>query len=477
MAFTRSNRRNCLSPSSTFSRRLNVESLERKILLAGDVTANLIGGDLFITGDAADNSVQIVRDISQASPGVGDVVVQGFFSNPTTINGGGPVSFQVTGDVFIDFSAGGENSAIFGDNPAFQPDPVELPGDVSVVGGAGTDDVSFNNANIGDDVLLEDSAGGTFSFLGTSNGTVIGGNFTLDSAAGGSEIGVDEATIGGDVVMIGNSASQQSFLGITSSTVGDDVRHISVAETSVTQIENTTIGDDLRIKTGDGVDEVLLEGVQVDDDLSFNGGDGDDVFEMGAGDEDNIVGDDLYISGKGGADEIAIEDTAIGDKLRVSGNSGDDFVGATAVTVGRTALISLGSGVNEADVTNLTGARGLTILGRGENTVTLNTITTSHYVDVLTSNGDDVVDLFDVNTHSVWIATYAGVDEVSITDSEVDYLFVLLGSGDDILTLDNVTVNRLAVLSGGSGEDTLVDVDDASDINFEIDFAFENYSV
>jgi|GEM_PF-5336455 len=57
------------------------------------------------------------------------------------------------------------------------------------------------------------------------------------------------------------------------------------------------------------------------------------------------------------------------------------------------------------------------------------------------------------------------------------YLFALLGSGDDTLTLDGVTVNRLAFIHGGGGDDTLVDVDDASEINFELDFAFENYGV
>lgn len=491
------------SSSSSFNKRLRMECLEQKNLLAGDVMAAVIGGDLFITGDGANNSVQIVRD---ASPGVGDVVVQGLLSNPTTINGGGPQAFQVTGDVFIDFSAGGQNAAVFGENPVPQPDPVELPGNVDILGGAGLDIHSFTNAMIAGNVSMDDTAGGASSFLGASLGTVIGGNFTLDSAAGGSEIGIDDATINGDVVMLGNSASLESFLGIIESTVGGDVRHLSTAVASTTDIQSTAIGDDLVIDTGDGVDsvsigleasstvvstigddlrikthggadEIILIGFDVADDLVINAGDGDDVVEIDSAIVNNIVGDDLYVSGKGGGDEIVVAGTDIVDKLRISGNGGDDFVEVSAVTVGRTALISLGSGLNEADVTDLTGARGLTVLGRGENNVTLNDVTTSHYVDVLTSSGNDLVQLFNVNTYSLWIATFAGVDEVSINNSEVDYLFVFLGSGDDTLTLNNVTVNRLAVLSGGSGDDTLVDLGDASEINFEIDFAFENYGV
>ncbi|MEM8945426.1 MAG: hypothetical protein AAGD11_09595 [Planctomycetota bacterium] len=489
------------------SRPLRMEALESKNLLAGDVIAALIGGDLYITGDSADNSVQIVRDVSQTSPGVGDVVVQGFFSNPTTVNGMASQSFTVMGEVFVDFSAGGNNAAIFGDNPSFQPDPVQLPGGVSIVGGVGDEDHSFSNAEVGGDITLDDTAGGAVAFIGIDDGTVVGGDFSSTSLAVSSELDVTDASVGGNVVLATESSTvDESFLGLRDSSVGNDVRHFTDAATSTTLMTGNTvgddvlvvggdgddvvnlvqttftnvgntIGDDLRILTGGGADEVMLADIQVGDDLQFRGGDGDDIFFFEPVGVTNVIGDDVYLTGGQGADEIGVEDADIGDKLRVGTGAGDDVVAIAASTVGRSALVSLGGGLNEASIEETAAGRALTVLGGGTNDILIDAVTTSHFITVVTSSGDDLVTLQDVSTHSALISTHGGMDEVAISESEFDYLFVLLGSGDDSLTLDNVTVDRFAFLHGGSGTDTLVDVDDASDINFELDFAFENYSV
>lgn len=501
--FRRSRYNNRAAHQQLRCKSLRLESLEKKIPLAGDVTATLVGGDLILVGDIDDNSVQVVRDGSLAMPGVGDVSVNGLAG--TTVNGMASESFTVTGDVIFDYTAGGNNIATVGEPMALNPDALELPGNVSVEGGAGDEFLNVQNSIINGSASLSDSIGGVGANLSVTD-SLVTGDVSNSNISDYSDIGLQTSTVNGDVTLTANGTDLlQAVLDFRSSSIGDDVRVESNADLVETRFRGisvgddvihisgdgddlidfgadsndvgNTIGDDLRLLTGGGNDEVLLAGYNVGDDLVFNGGDGDDIFETEALDDVNVVGDDVYLSGKAGNDTLFIADTEIGDKLRISGNSGDDFAGGEGLVVGRSALVSLGSGIDEADFTDVTGARSLTVLGRGENTIILNDITTSHFVTVLTSNGADSVSMFNVNTYSAMVATCSGNDDVAIVDSAFDYLFVFLGGGDDTLTLEGVTVDRFAVLSGGSGAgDELID-DGDNDINFAIDFAFESGSI
>src|SRR5690349_17694431 len=53
-------------------RRLNVESLESRAMLAGDVLATVEGGNLLITGDGADNDIRIVQTADDTFQIIGD---------------------------------------------------------------------------------------------------------------------------------------------------------------------------------------------------------------------------------------------------------------------------------------------------------------------------------------------------------------------------------------------------------------------
>jgi|GEM_PF-5590593 len=435
--------------NTTSNKRLRLEPLEQKNLLAGDVAVSLVGGDLFITGDAGDNLVQVTHNDSLASPSIGEVSIEGLFG--TTINGGASLDYSVTGNIYVDLSAGGANGISFGEDVFFSPDPLELPGDIIVDGGVGEESVGFNNVILQGNVALTDSLGGQGSALSLLE-TTVQGDVTHETASVLSDIVLTRATVGGDVTLVSEGAGLvQSVLEATDSSIGDDLKFVSDAASAETSFRSVavgddvllysgdgddsinfelgssaavnTIGDDLRIKTGGGNDEVILTEFNVGDDLVFRGGDGDDVLDINILDTGNIVGDDLYVTGGDGNDELVVSFVQVGDKLRVSAGAGDDAINAESLTVGRSAVLSAGSGTNEVDVTELTGARSLTVLGRGENTVTLSDITTSHFVTVMTSRGDDTVAMFNINTHTVWIATHAGIDDVTIAESEMAYLF------------------------------------------------------
>ncbi len=88
------------------TRALNVESLEGRRLLAGDVTVTRSGADLFVTGDGLSNTVSIESD------GAGGVRVIGFADasgQATRINGVANGTFnsaQFSGGVFVNMNAG-----------------------------------------------------------------------------------------------------------------------------------------------------------------------------------------------------------------------------------------------------------------------------------------------------------------------------------------------------------------------------------
>jgi hypothetical protein len=492
-----------VSKSQSYSgKRLSIESLEAKNLLAGDVVASIIGGDLVLVGDAQDNSFRVQRDAGNL--GTGNVKVTGTLG--TTINGSASSTFSFTNDLRLDFVAGGTNRAFIGE-PLLLFGSLELPGSVVIQGGAGNEGVSVSATTLAGDVELLDAAGGASAYIEITEST-ISGDVRQTSTAEYSSLSVGtRASIAGSVVQRATgAAAQESYLTLQDSTIGGDAEHRSTAATvsytfvrgmevggdfgiysstgndvvdmgtSLTTVGNT-VGGDLRVHSGAGDDTHKIFDMAVGDDVVYRGGEGNDLWQFGAAGKSSSIGDDFYGSGGQGNDTILLESVAVGDKLRIGGGQGDDLASLADVTVGRSALVTLGDGINTASLTSVDAGRSLTVLGRGQNTIDLAGVTASHCITVITARGDDVVSVSDTSTYSMMIATKAGVDEVSIVDSAFDYLVVLLGAGDDSLTLDGVTVDRFALLSGGRGEDTLVDVGDASDINFELDFAFEDYGV
>lgn len=500
--FGRRNSRQKSMFNNSNHKQLRMESLEQKNLLAGDVTASIVGGDLIFSGDAADNIFSIQRDADNVA--VGNVEVTG--TGGTTINGLSLAKFSFDGDLHLDFQAGGNNRVSIG-LPLLVLGELELPGGISVEGGAGNEGISVGGTRVSGDVELLDAAGGASAFLEISN-SIISGDIRATSAAEYSALDTsNQSSIVGSVVQqASGAASQESYLTLNNSTIGGDVEHRSdaaiITYTSVGGLDvggdfgiysaagddvvnfeagfpdvDNKIGGDLRVHSGAGDDVSTISGLIVGDDVVYRGGEGNDQWQFGATGTTGSIGDDFYGLGGQGNDTIALESVAVGDKLRIRGGKGDDLASLADVTVGRSALVTLGGGINTASLTSVDAGRSLTVLGRGHNSVDLAGVTASHCITVITSRGDDLVTVTDTNTYSMMIATKGGMDEVSIVDSAFDYLVVFLGSGDDTLTLDGVTVDRFALLSGGRGEDTLVDVGDESDINFELDFAFENYGV
>lgn len=156
------------SHRKTGLKKLRIEALEGRLLMAGNITASLKAGNhLFIWGDASDNGVML-------SSVAGEYVVQGFSVTdppaPTTVNGKNePKAFANVRKVSINLGAGTDVLQLgnhFGDQTVFSDNLIlhASPGDKGVVmdnvlfakpggaqvtinTGAGADHISLNGVS------------------------------------------------------------------------------------------------------------------------------------------------------------------------------------------------------------------------------------------------------------------------------------------------------------------------------------------
>ena len=90
---------------SLLSRRLGLESLEGRQLMAGNVLVSVNSlGDLLITGDSQDNNIQIFHSMQQGAVIPGKFLVTGAQNSNTLINGQPDAQYfeNVTHDIKID---------------------------------------------------------------------------------------------------------------------------------------------------------------------------------------------------------------------------------------------------------------------------------------------------------------------------------------------------------------------------------------
>ncbi|MBL8810104.1 MAG: peptidylprolyl isomerase [Planctomycetaceae bacterium] len=241
-----------------------VEHLESRSLLAGNVVASLNGSHLTLTGDTADNTVEIAVNGNE-------VQVRGL--NSTTINGGTAVfvaaanTDTLTGNVLINLG-NGNDSAVFARN-------VKLNGLVSVVGGNGNDSLSSTGATFNRNVAFLGGAGNdTFSLQdSTTNAALL-----IYGEAGNDLISLTDMTVNGPVIIKGHAGDDGVSLNNVSGT-GSIGMETGLGEDDVT-VRNSTLGGTLVIKTRQGQDAVMLDENTFNGIVSVNTGRSNDALDI-----------------------------------------------------------------------------------------------------------------------------------------------------------------------------------------------------
>ena len=275
------------------SRRLTVESLESRNLMAGNVTADVVAGSLILQGDGQSNGVVIMPVFAAGRVQPGAFMVRGAeWEGPTTINGQSQFLFRFVNDDIEIRMAGGQ--------------------DLVILGGNG------NRIGITDDLIIDTGDGGDAVWVSDVD---VGGRVQVNTGSGRDEVNLIDLTVRELssyielVVSTGNDADR--FYGDSLSVTGKMLVDTGLdAQTDTVQLVRSGIVRDVWITTGSGNDTVELD-TFVCDDLQINSGDGQDQVAL-----DNVSVDLLFADlGNGDQDYLRIA-RSNGSRATVNGGNG-----------------------------------------------------------------------------------------------------------------------------------------------------------
>lgn len=252
------------------NRAINVaasERLETRALLAGNVTAQMIGQTAVVNGDSADNSVEVIID-------AGNVVVRGI--DGTTINGAdadfvvATNSAEISGWLVARLSGGNDTLAVNG---------ITVSGNVVIDGGSGNDTLTVQNTAVGGSLSMFGRQGN--DIIGVSSVTT-GRDLNIAGGSGSDDILVDASTVGVDTRLTG--AAGDDDIVVRSSTLSDDVLIAGHSGNDLIVLDSALVGDKTLLLGGGGADNMLVQGTsQFFDRVRVHGGSGGDNFEAVAG--------------------------------------------------------------------------------------------------------------------------------------------------------------------------------------------------
>lgn len=404
-------------------RRLFLEGLETRAMLAGNVTASVSGGTLFVTGDNADNEVVIQQT------GTDQFTVVGVSGSATTVNG------KAEGIVFtgngvrnfeIDLRGGNDTLGISNDLTYLDTLSAELA------------------AGPGAPVTAAATTASALSLRGYANIRGGSGNdaIAVNLVAGGSIL--INAGAGADAVVVeGSTAASLLILADTgnSSTDAADYVRIRGVTTRSSIVLNSYGGDDTAVLADDTANVMVLDVGLGNDSLS--------AARL-------VTSADVLIFGGGGDDTLTVTDVDANFFLAVGG-SGNDTMGFAYLDVNNASL--LGSGGEDAitvddtinaedpmtpivvDDTNNTQVTGLLLIDAGSEN------------DTVKINGDAT---FNPQLGRLNIWTFGGNDAVSVSNVSLTGTAVIDGgTGDDSLAVAGMTTGGNVLIFAGTGNDAV----------------------
>lgn len=229
------------------TRPLSLERLENRELMAGDVTAALVGGNLFITGGLLSNGVAITAGATPGTVQVEGLRQAGF---GTKVNHhSGPQTFAVAHDIVVDLGNGDNLLTI---------QKVRLPGSLKISTGDGSDSLALADSTVARNLIVDTHKGNDTLTLSNDNilgrlqvnlghgddyfamvGSHVNGNFDLDTGWNADRVLVRDSRVGGNM----NIQGEADF-----------------APKRVTLI-NVQVQAALSLQTGNGPDKVQLSHV------------------------------------------------------------------------------------------------------------------------------------------------------------------------------------------------------------------------
>jgi hypothetical protein len=241
-----------MNRQKSYRRRLSVEMLESRTLLAGNVTASVAGGSLVIDGDDLGNGFQI----TQNADGTHTVTGLDFAGSPTTVNGMAAETFAgVTRDFKIKTKRGHDFIFLRGD-----PIPLMVPRHVGIT-----------SAQDDDNILIQDTTvnGKTGIRSGTENDIIQFVRSTLKDA-------VKVRAHGGDDLLGMFSSTFERKVSADMSAGVDEV----LLGRDAPELDGSTFRDEAKFSLGTENDHLETNESMFDADVAFLGLSGDDDFDI-----------------------------------------------------------------------------------------------------------------------------------------------------------------------------------------------------
>ena len=373
-------------------KKLGLESLEAKQLLAGDVLVSVVGGNLVVQGDELDNQIAI-----HSGPEPGQYIVQGL-DGTNVMRAGGPPGDGNPGD---------------GD-----------PGDVDPgEGDPGGDPTGPDRA-----VVVHGVQRGARIRMGDGNDLVVvneaqfAGNVSIRTGRGEDHVLVGRP--------LGDPPGPQPLAGEQGDDAGDGTLPPDVAP-------NVIVGGSLQIRTGADSDHVHVGNAAVGRRLLLGTGGGDDTAILGLPEAPNPPDPGGTADAAGGADDSDGPRPSalhVGGAVGVGLGRGNDHL--SMHRLGASAISANGGQGDDALAAHDTNSRLLLLRGG-------------------LGDGADTVNVQGVHAQVGIVHTGGGDDEAAVIDSAFGMLGVGMGAGNDQLALGGVHA-RVARLAGGPGEEDIL---------------------
>jgi hypothetical protein len=456
-------------------RRLQLESLEPRLALAGNVSVGVSGGHLTILGDAAYNQITI-----QATAVAGQFVVVGQDTS-TTINGGvAPVTVSgVTGNATIAMG-GGYDVVHFDTAPA----AIRFQGNVTIDMGRDVEPVwGFHQLNIlgGNEFSVGASlhviAG--YRALGFfASKAVVAGNFNVELDGDISSVTIEGGSVGGSLTVTGTGG--QKTLQI-STTVGGDLtvncpgagdayyfQNAPLARFQVNGKMNVTLdGDWMRIQNAtvmtdvvvNGTGTVIIGNISIWRHFTANlSGDSQFSNVNYFSPTFSTIGGNFVLNQLSGNAAPEIKTLSVGRDFVFRGGAGNDVVKIEMVRAGGYTLVDTGAGNDVISIKNSTAVGGAAVLGGagGDYLATNNFLcNASLYVDM--AAGFDLVNIsYSASDQSLAIAMGDDSDQVTVAVSRAKVLSINAGLGYDAVRVESSAVDQLFALLGDGGDSMAV---------------------
>ena len=290
------------------SRRLGLESLEGRQLMAA-ITATVNGlGDLVVTGDDNENSLQIIQAVQNNAPIVGRYFITPL--NGNTLNGQTTGQFVtgVTHDIIIDLKGSNDRLTI---GSGKIDNNFVVPNDLKITMGDGADVLTVNHMAVRDDATIDTGDGNdSVDFQGTVG------------QVAGFDKGLNDLTINTgarcDNVLLHNTLVRRN---INIDTGTDDFTDFVTLNNVIDGNNATTT-----INTGAGGDVVDIEGCSINGNLALGMNDGNDGVTIR-----NTTADQLFAFMGKGQDSLTLDHVHTTTSTMLDGQDDDDTLTLIAI--------------------------------------------------------------------------------------------------------------------------------------------------